>query len=105
MSTDILLVFPEAQRVLAKQLRDKLEDNLSWFKDPDVQVKIVKDVQAAWQSLEEGHFALIIAHRYLPPDKSPLDAGTRGSTGVGFFKRPGRQAGTPPQHSGDPGQG
>ena len=86
MSTDILLVFPKAQRDMTKHLRELLEE-IPPVKETDGEVKIVRNVKAAWQSLEERHFALIIAHRYLPSDKSPLDPETReAQLGLGFLK-------------------
>jgi hypothetical protein len=96
MSTNILLVFPEAKRDMAKHLRKVLEDNLL-VKGSDCKVKFVRNVSAAFQSVEEQHFALIIAHCYLPPDNSPLDPKTREALlGLAFLKDLGKKEEHPP---------
>jgi hypothetical protein len=75
MSLNILLVFPQAQRDLAKEIRNLLED-LPQAKETDADVMIKWNVNSARESLAERHyrFDLIIVNLYLPPDsQSPLD--------------------------------
>lgn len=75
MSLNILLVFPEAQAELAKEIRNMLED-LPMIKEAESDIITRKNVDSARECLEERHqrFDLIIVHLYLPPDlQSPLD--------------------------------
>lgn len=75
MSLHILLVFPEAQREQASAIKAVLK-LLPLFKETGGEVETVKNVKAAWESLEnqQYHYDLIIVHLHLAPDQqSPLD--------------------------------
>ncbi|MFA4902728.1 MAG: CHAT domain-containing protein [Desulfobaccales bacterium] len=73
MSLHILLVFPEAQIELARDMRDLLEDN-PLVKEADGEVKIVRNVKTAWECLRQSRYDFIVAFLHLPPDRaSPLD--------------------------------
>ncbi|MEJ2673531.1 MAG: hypothetical protein P8168_15335 [Deltaproteobacteria bacterium] len=79
MSFHILMVFPKARTDQAVAIKGAIKAALKFtplFKHKKGEVEIVKNIQAAWESLEKRRYRsdLIITHLHLPPDQdSPLD--------------------------------